>query len=199
MLLDLNMWKNQIMYTPLDFGQYVGPDGRIWSVRDEFSIKSHYKNTTVFSYEWRKLTIDPITNKTFNADDYVTDSRYRETAFAVKALAFIPSIFVFIMFGVLIWIFGREGTDSFESPGSKKMGVSVTSIRINKSIKRNQTGSTRNIVDDSDNVNNDYGSIKLSPSPNAATEEKPIGIDIYDIADKEKDEIVPNVSSAQIV
>ncbi|KAH6935191.1 hypothetical protein HPB50_004379 [Hyalomma asiaticum] len=32
MLLDLNMWKNQIFYQPEDYGQYTGPDNKVRTV-----------------------------------------------------------------------------------------------------------------------------------------------------------------------
>jgi len=131
MILDLNMWKNQIFYKPIDFGQYTGEDGHIMSVYDQFSL-NHVGNATIFSYDWRNSTIDPLTNQTFIMADYKTNSRYRDYPLAYRGLAFIPSIFVLIMFGVLIYIFGREGTEQYETVAFKEKGVSVSSIRVER-------------------------------------------------------------------
>lgn len=131
MLLDLNMWKNQIFYTPLTFGQYTGEDDHIYSVYDEFSL-NHYMNTTIYSYAWRNSTINPITNATYISADHRTNSRYRGYALAWRGLAFIPSLIVFIMFGVLIYIFGREGTEQYENAEFKTRGVSLTSVQIRR-------------------------------------------------------------------
>lgn len=132
MLLDLNMWKNQIFYNPLDFGQYTGVNDKIYSVMDQWSL-DRYKNETVYSYAWRSSTIDPVTNKTYMSADFITNSRYRDKPLAIRGLAFIPSLMVLVMFGVLVYIFGREGSEQFEK---KKRGKSaserITGIRISK-------------------------------------------------------------------
>lgn len=133
MLLDLNMWKNQIFYKPIDFGQYVGPDDRIYSVKDDWSL-SHYKNETIFSYHWRTTNyIDPMTNKTFAELDTHSNSRYRGYSLALRGLAFIPSLCILVMFGVLIIIFGREGTKQFETPKkSRSASEKVVGLRLSK-------------------------------------------------------------------
>lgn len=131
MILDLNMWKNQVFYKPLDFAQYTGPDARIFSVYDRFSLE-HVKNETIFSYAWRNSTIDPLTNQTYIMADYRTNSRYRDYPLAYRGLAFIPSIFAIVFFIVLIYIFGREGTEQYETIETRKRGVSLTSIRVRK-------------------------------------------------------------------
>ena len=134
MLLDLNMWKNQIFYTPLDFGQYTGPDDKIYSVMDDWSL-GNYKNETVYSYDWRVSTIDPVTNQTYIAADFKTNSRYRGQPMSVRALAFIPSILALIMFGALIYVFGREGTKQYENTktrGHRNASERITGVRISK-------------------------------------------------------------------
>jgi len=35
MILDLNMWKNQIFYEPLRYGQYVDGEGFIYTISDK--------------------------------------------------------------------------------------------------------------------------------------------------------------------
>lgn len=131
MILDMNMWKNQIFYTPLAFGQYVGPDDRIHSVYDEWSL-SHYNNETIYSYDWRSNNIDPLTNLTYFVADGSSNSRYRGYSLSLRALAFIPSILVLIMFVALIIIFGREGTKQFEKPRSRTTSEKVIGIRMSQ-------------------------------------------------------------------
>ena len=134
MLLDLNMWKNQIFYNPLDFGQYTGPDGKIYSVMDQWSL-NQYKNETVYSYDWRVTTFDPITNETYLKADFKTNSRFRGQPLSIRALAFIPSILAVIMFGALIYVFGREGTKQYEQTdrrGHRNASERITGIRISK-------------------------------------------------------------------
>lgn len=106
LILDLNMWKNQIFYEPLLYAQYTGDDGHIFSVYDAFSLANE-GNKTIFSYDWRNSTIDPTTSEPYIKADYKTNSRYRGYKLSAKATAFIPSIAVFIVFGLLIYFFGR--------------------------------------------------------------------------------------------
>lgn len=131
MLLDLNMWKNQIFYNPLDFGQYTGPEDKIYSVMDQWSL-DHYKNETVYSYEWRLNNVDPITNQTYITADFRTNSRFRYKPMPIRGLAFIPSLLVLVMFGVLIYIFGREGTAQFEQKTKRGTSERITGVRISK-------------------------------------------------------------------
>nr|CAD7259492.1 unnamed protein product [Timema shepardi] len=58
MLLDLNMWKNQIFYDPRDFGQYTGPDDKIRTVNDQEILLAG--NTSHWTWESRSH-IDPST------------------------------------------------------------------------------------------------------------------------------------------
>nr|KAG5685607.1 hypothetical protein BaRGS_022171 [Batillaria attramentaria] len=113
-LLDLNMWKNQIFYSPFDYGQYVDSEGRIHSVNDEFSLENF--NETLLSFDYRNATIDPITGKRYIELDNVMNARYNDYSVVWKAFAFIPSIGIFILFGVLIWKFGRSPKPTKEDP-----------------------------------------------------------------------------------
>lgn len=99
------MWKNQIFYAPYDYGQYVDGEGKIHTVKDDYSLENH--NETLLSFNYRNSTINPLTNQTYISGDTVMNSRYKEYGLGVKAIAFIPSIAAFITFGVLIFIFGR--------------------------------------------------------------------------------------------
>lgn len=105
MLLDLNMWKNQIFYSPYDYGQYINNEGRIFTVQDDYSLENH--NESQITYEYRSKTISPITNRTYVEDDTHMNTKYLNYHIGVKAIAFFPSIIAFIIFGILIWQFGR--------------------------------------------------------------------------------------------
>ena len=129
MLLDLNMWKNQIFYKPYDFGQYTGSDDRIYSVKDTLFIEN--KNTTTLSYVWRWTHINPRTNATFGSEDLLMNSRFRKYLLGVKSVAFLPSLGIIIAFGLLIWIFGRDKANtSVESLSAKP--ITITNIKIMK-------------------------------------------------------------------
>ncbi|XP_061173205.1 transmembrane protein 117-like [Saccostrea echinata] len=106
MILDLNMWKNQIFYYPFDYGQYTDSDGKIHSVTDEYSLKTF--NETQLSYSYRSVTVNPNTNTTYLAGDTVMNARYNGYHVAIKLIAFIPAVVAFVTFGVLLWKFGRR-------------------------------------------------------------------------------------------
>ena len=60
-LLDLNMWKNQIFYTPYQYGQYVDDFGRIYTVMDQYSLD--HANSSTLTFEYRNVTINPDTKE----------------------------------------------------------------------------------------------------------------------------------------
>ena len=105
MILDMNMWKNQIFYTPYDYGQYTGPDDKIYTVQDQYSLDTY--NKSLINFVFRNATINPNTNLTFVSTDTHMNSRYYDVALGVKAIAFFPSLIMFIVFGLLVWFFGR--------------------------------------------------------------------------------------------
>lgn len=185
------MWKNQIFYEPLDFGQYTGPDGKIYSVMDEWSL-DQYKNETVYSYDWRMNNIDPTTNQTYITADFRSNSRFRYKPMSIRGLAFIPSILVLVMFGVLIYIFGREGTAQFEKKKGKR-GASerITGVRISQIDPestdgghvefQNEEEETPSKGKDEDNEINkegksNYGSTQTSPVQNSDRVYKPVQV-----------------------
>ncbi|XP_048780171.2 transmembrane protein 117-like isoform X2 [Ostrea edulis] len=106
MILDLNMWKNQIFYGPFDYGQYTDSDGKIHSVTDEYSLKTF--NESQLSYSYRSVTINPVTNTTYLTGDTVMNARYNGYHLAIKLIALIPSFAAFLTFGILLWKFGRR-------------------------------------------------------------------------------------------
>ncbi|XP_038636374.1 transmembrane protein 117 isoform X2 [Scyliorhinus canicula] len=105
LILDLNMWKNQIFYQPPEYGQYVGPGQKVYTVEDSESLKD--LNRSTLSWEWRSTNINPLTNRTYAQDDLFLHSRFIGARLGVKCLAFIPSILAFILFAFFIWFFGR--------------------------------------------------------------------------------------------
>lgn len=104
-ILDLNMWKNQLFYVPYDYGQYVGPDNRIYTVLSTEQLSIH--NETMVSFEWRNTTFNPLTNKTFVMEDPVMNSRFMNYSMATKSIAFIPCLLAFVALGVTVTVFGR--------------------------------------------------------------------------------------------
>ncbi|XP_043943343.1 transmembrane protein 117 [Protopterus annectens] len=144
LILDLNMWKNQIFYQPYEYGQYISPDRKIYTVVDPDTLKNF--NKTTLTWEWRSTNIDPETNQTYVQMDMFLHSQFIGTTLAVKCLAFIPSILAFLLFGFFVWFFGRfqkseqlaESKDSMyvrikrKSPSehSKGMGMSATGSPI---------------------------------------------------------------------
>eukprot|EP00794_Sanderia_malayensis_P012796 gene12796-14109_t len=131
MILDLNMWKNQIFYKPYNYGQYVGPSGRVYSVKDRAFLAS--KNTTTLTYAWRWS--HPNVNNSYGMSDVVVNSRFRNHSLAVKGTAFIPCLAGFVIFGLLIWLFGRNGDgDNIETLKMNRMLTvkKVTNISIKK-------------------------------------------------------------------
>ncbi|CAH1787332.1 unnamed protein product [Owenia fusiformis] len=106
MILDLNMWKNQIFYVPYDYGQYTDADYRIHTVLDTDQLIQF--NQTQITYAWRSNNTNPQTNMTYLDEDRVMFSRFYDFSYLITGVAFIPSFIGFIIFGVLIWRFGRE-------------------------------------------------------------------------------------------
>ncbi|XP_039616819.1 transmembrane protein 117 isoform X2 [Polypterus senegalus] len=153
LILDLNMWKNQIFYKPYEYGQYVGPGEKIYTVEDPNTLKEF--NETTLSWEWRCSNYDVKTNRTFCEHDMFLHSRYVGASLDVKCLAFIPSLAAFILFGFFIWLLGRfqkseqgmENNDKTyerikrKSPSeySKEMGVTPedANVSLNDAFKSN--------------------------------------------------------------
>ncbi|RUS86404.1 hypothetical protein EGW08_005854, partial [Elysia chlorotica] len=73
-LLDLNMWKNQIFYTPYQYGQYVDDFGRIYTVMDQYSLD--HANSSTLTFEYRNVTINPETNERYILGDTMMNARY---------------------------------------------------------------------------------------------------------------------------
>ncbi|GIY98455.1 transmembrane protein 117 [Caerostris extrusa] len=105
MILDLNMWKNQIFYIPSEYGQYTGPNHKVFSIPDlDLLVANNY---TLWTYEIRNTQIDPNTNRTLLEGDISMNSRYLGYPLSVKGMAFMPSLIGFAMFGILTYLYGR--------------------------------------------------------------------------------------------
>lgn len=112
LILDLNMWKNQIFYKPYEYGQYVGPGEKIYTVEEPETLVRF--NHSTLTYRWRSSNVDPNTNLTYVERDMFLHSRYVGSSLDVKCLAFIPSLAAFVLFGFFIWLFGRfQDSESF--------------------------------------------------------------------------------------
>ncbi|GLD58959.1 transmembrane protein 117 isoform X1 [Lates japonicus] len=155
LILDLNMWKNQIFYKPYEYGQYVGPGEKIYTVEEPETLRNF--NHSTLTYEWRSTNINPGTNQSYVERDMFLHSRYIGASLDVKCLAFIPSLAAFVLFGFFIWLFGRfQDSETFtenqdktyerikrKSPSeySKDMGVTPEEMHVtmSDSLKRSGT------------------------------------------------------------
>lgn len=104
MSLDLNMMKNQIFYKPYDYGQYVGPDGKVYSIKNQTFLATANKKTLTYEWRWSH----PTPSNSFGKYDHVVNSRFHNHPLAVTGKACIPALLILIMFGVMIWVFGRN-------------------------------------------------------------------------------------------
>ena len=129
MILDLNMWKNQIFYEPFTYGQYTNPEGYIYTVSDRQFLR--WGNRTLMTYEWRWNHINPKTNRTYGLEDVRMNSKYKGYSLTLKCIAFIPSIAAFCIFGYLLWLFGLE-----ENPDEALVHKYRRDIRRHRQMKR---------------------------------------------------------------
>lgn len=112
------MWKNQIFYKPYEYGQYVGPGEKIYTVEEPDTLSDFNRST--LTWEWRSTNIDPRTNLTYIHRDMFLHSRYIGASLDVKCLAFVPSLAAFVLFGFFIWLFGRfQDSETFPESQNK--------------------------------------------------------------------------------
>ena len=129
MILDLNMWKNQIFYEPFTYGQYTDPEGYIYTVTDRQFLR--WGNKTLMTYEWRWNHINPKTNSTYGLEDVRMNSKYKGYSLTLKCIAFVPSIAAFCIFGYLLWLFGLE-----ENPDEALVRKYRRDIKRHRQMKR---------------------------------------------------------------
>ncbi|XP_069704325.1 uncharacterized protein [Periplaneta americana] len=104
MLLDLNMWKNQIFYNPKDFGQYTGPDDKIRTVNDPELLQT--RNISYWTWDSRSH-INPDTGLPYYEEDMQMNSRFMNYPLSAKWTAFIPSVIGLVLFVSLVSLYGR--------------------------------------------------------------------------------------------
>ena len=129
MILDLNMWKNQIFYEPFTYGQYTDSEGYIYTVSDRQFLR--WGNKTLMTYEWRWSHVNPKTNRTYGLEDVRMNSKYKGYSLTLKGIAFVPSIVAFCVFGYLVWLFGSE-----ENPDEVLVRRYRRDIRYHRQMKR---------------------------------------------------------------
>ncbi|KAF6199977.1 hypothetical protein GE061_006275 [Apolygus lucorum] len=104
MMLDLNMWKNQIFYSPEKFGQYIGPDNKIFTVSDMAILQTG--NKTLWTWQERSK-INEKTKEPYYYYDMKMNTRYMRYPLHVKCMAFIPSMVTLSIYLSLIFLYGR--------------------------------------------------------------------------------------------
>lgn len=113
-LLDLNMWKNQMFYAPFDYGQYIDDHGGIYTVLDTYSLA--HANITTLTFSYRNTTVNPVTGDLYILGDTRMNARYNGYALGLKGLAFIPSLAIFLVFVVMIAVYGRRPKPTKDNP-----------------------------------------------------------------------------------
>ena len=86
MMFDLNMWKNQMIYSPEDFGQYVNPKTK----KIHVVLNANNVSSSQFNWQFRAHHINPNTGRPFIENDMVLKSEYHNYHSWIKALSFIP-------------------------------------------------------------------------------------------------------------
>lgn len=92
MLLDLNMWKNQVIYKPSEYGQYVHPVTKmVHTVNDTIAQRKALLVPDIkWNYNSRLAEKDPATNKSLVENDLMVYARYFGYPFFIKALSLFP-------------------------------------------------------------------------------------------------------------
>ena len=158
MILDLNMWKNQIFYEPFVYGQYTDDQDYIYTVTDRDFLANATEET--LSYAWRWSHVNPLTNETYGLQDPKMNSRYFGVPLSVKGTAFIPSLFSFALFGILVKYFSKGG------PPVKVAPSPVNDAADGASNERNVNGR------EEDNVEVSYSSPNATASRQSITSTK---------------------------
>uniref|UniRef100_A0A672SJF7 Transmembrane protein 117 n=1 Tax=Sinocyclocheilus grahami TaxID=75366 RepID=A0A672SJF7_SINGR len=181
LILDLNMWKNQIFYKPYEYGQYVGPGEKIYTVEDPETLRDFNRST--LTWEWRSTNIDPRTNQTYVQRDMFLHSRYVGASLDVKCLAFIPSLAAFVLCGFFIWLFGRfQDSETFPENQDKSyerikrkspsdLGVTPEEVHITMSEALKRSGTPMLLLVDTHHFGSSNNS--MSPCSNETQETQP--------------------------
>ncbi|KAI4905661.1 hypothetical protein NFI96_011348 [Prochilodus magdalenae] len=178
LILDLNMWKNQIFYKPYEYGQYVGPGEKIYTVEEPDTLSDFNRST--LTWDWRSTNIDPRTNLTYIHRDMFLHSRYIGTSLDVKCLAFIPSLAAFVLFGFFIWLFGRfQDSETFPESQDKTyerikrkspsdLGITPEEVHVSMSETLKRSGTPMLLLVDAHHFGSSANSI--SPCSNETQE-----------------------------
>uniref|UniRef100_A0A1B6CIG3 Transmembrane protein 117 n=2 Tax=Clastoptera arizonana TaxID=38151 RepID=A0A1B6CIG3_9HEMI len=108
MLLDLNMWKNQIFYYPSKFGQYTDTYNKIHTVSDQSLLQTG--NRSIWTWESRSK-INETTKLPYYEDDMKMNSRYMNYPLLIKCTAVIPSVIAVSLFVTIVSLYGRFPDD----------------------------------------------------------------------------------------
>uniref|UniRef100_A0A4W4H055 Transmembrane protein 117 n=2 Tax=Electrophorus electricus TaxID=8005 RepID=A0A4W4H055_ELEEL len=169
LILDLNMWKNQIFYKPYEYGQYVGPGEKIFTVEEPDTLGQFNRST--LTWDWRSSNIDPYTNLTYVQRDMFLHSRYVGASLDVKCLAFIPSLAAFALFGFFIWLFGRfQDSETFPESQDKTyerikrkspsdLGVTPEEVHVSMSAGLKRSGTPMLLLVDTHQIGSSTNSI----------------------------------------
>ncbi|XP_016306268.1 transmembrane protein 117-like [Sinocyclocheilus anshuiensis] len=181
LILDLNMWKNQIFYKPYEYGQYVGPGEKIYTVEDPETLRNFNRST--LTWEWRSTNTDPLTNRTYVQRDMFLHSRYVGVSLDIKCLAFIPSLAAFVLIGFFIWLFGRfQDSETFPENQDKSyerikrksasdLGVTPEEVHITMSEALKRNGTPMLLLVDTHHFGSSNSS--MSPCTNETQETQP--------------------------
>uniref|UniRef100_A0A6A7G8X7 Transmembrane protein 117-like n=1 Tax=Hirondellea gigas TaxID=1518452 RepID=A0A6A7G8X7_9CRUS len=94
MCLDMNMLKNQVLYRPQDYGQFVEPpENTIWNIGSQDRANDP---ATI-------LNLDNL-----QPEDYRMNARYNDFSSASLGATAIPAIFGVVMFVFLYWRYNKD-------------------------------------------------------------------------------------------
>lgn len=103
---DLNMMKNQLIYAPQNFGQYINPEtNEIWAITDTDYLDLAYTNGVLvqpelITWEARVGAENPSASA---LTDFNTTSRYVGTSGFLLFLAALPGLSALAFFIYLVW------------------------------------------------------------------------------------------------
>ena len=116
------------------------------------------------------------------------NSKYLHFGFPVKSIAFIPSLAVFVLFGLLIWFHGREGQGLVEetvvTDGASVHGVVIETLPV----EERDIAFDGNHGDSSDN-GGVPGNEKTDEEKNSSREMKTKSTTSHEVAGEEDDSV----------
>lgn len=108
---DLNMLKNQLIYTPEAYGQYTDPEQRIWTISDPDVLRAAYHNgllvnASLISWAGRAQNLTGIMRG--HPDDAASASRYLGYTFSTKAAVVAPGFFMIVVFIIFVEVGNKQ-------------------------------------------------------------------------------------------